>query len=273
MAGPRRYKKRRSRVLDSFAEFEGDKQFATTLARGLEILRCFAPEKVLLGNKEFSDRTGLPKPTVSRLTYTLSQLGYLKADRVSAKYRLGASAVSIGHPLLASMPMRQIARPAMKALADYAGGSVSMGVRDRLHIVYVETSRSNSTLATQLSDIGLSQPIAASAIGRAYLAACAPAERNAIINEIRAYTPALWAKHEKSVRQSLEAYREHGFCTSFGDLRREIYAVAAPMRMFGADDIVVFNCVLQSFVMSPAQIVADIGPRLVAMVRSFGSAA
>jgi hypothetical protein len=43
--------------------------------------------------------------------------------------------------------------------------------------------------------------------------------------------------------------------------------------MFGADDIVVFNCVLQSFVMSPAQIVADIGPRLVAMVRSFGSAA
>ena len=51
------------------------------------------------------------------------------------------------------------------------------------------------------------------------------------MNEIRAYTPALWAKHEKSVRQSLEAYKERGFCTSFGDLRREIYAVAAPMRL------------------------------------------
>ena len=52
-----------TRVLDSFAEYEGDKQFATTLARGLEILRCFSPEGPALGNKDLSQRTGLPKPT------------------------------------------------------------------------------------------------------------------------------------------------------------------------------------------------------------------
>src|SRR5262245_33050947 len=55
-----------SRVLDSFADFEGDKQFATTLARGLEILRCFTPEGPTLGNKDLAERTGLPKPTISR---------------------------------------------------------------------------------------------------------------------------------------------------------------------------------------------------------------
>jgi len=57
-------------------EHEGDRQFATTLARGLEVLRCFTPLEPLLGNKEISVRTGLPKPTVSRLTYTLTKLGY-----------------------------------------------------------------------------------------------------------------------------------------------------------------------------------------------------
>src|ERR1051326_4467801 len=46
-------------------EHEGDRQFATTLARGLEVLRCFTPLEPLLGNKEISVRTGLPKPTVS----------------------------------------------------------------------------------------------------------------------------------------------------------------------------------------------------------------
>ena len=31
-------------------EHEGDRQFATTLARGLEVLRCFTPLEPLLGN-------------------------------------------------------------------------------------------------------------------------------------------------------------------------------------------------------------------------------
>ena len=33
-------------------EHEGDRQFATTLARGLEVLRCFTPLEPMLGNKE-----------------------------------------------------------------------------------------------------------------------------------------------------------------------------------------------------------------------------
>ena len=33
-------------------EHEGDRQFATTLARGLEVLRCFTPLEPTLGNKE-----------------------------------------------------------------------------------------------------------------------------------------------------------------------------------------------------------------------------
>jgi len=38
-------------------EHEGDRQFATTLARGLEVLRCFTPPEPMLGNKEISVRT------------------------------------------------------------------------------------------------------------------------------------------------------------------------------------------------------------------------
>lgn len=264
----------KSRVLESFAQFEGDKQFATTLARGLEILRCFTPEGTTLGNKDLAERTGLAKPTVSRLTYTLSHLGYLKADHVSSKYRLGPAVLAIGYPLLASMAIRQIARPAMKELADYAGGSVSMGVRDRINIVYVETSRSSRSSSTmQVSEIGLSHPIAATAIGRAYLAACAPTERDAIVNEIRVYAPQIWERHKDKVRQSLTDYERHGFCMSWGDLRRDFYAVGVPLRPFGGDEIVVFNCVIQAFVMKPAQIRAEIGPRLSAMVRELGGRA
>ena len=91
-------------------EHEGDRQFATTLARGLEVLRCFTPLEPLLGNKEISVRTGLPKPTVSRLTYTLTKLGYLRHNMRLGKYQLGSAVLSIGYPLLASMNVRQVAR-------------------------------------------------------------------------------------------------------------------------------------------------------------------
>src|SRR3954471_4352807 len=115
-------------------EHEGDRQFATTLARGLEVVGFCTPLEPMLGNKEISVRTGLPKPTVSRLTYTLTKLGYLRHNMRLGKYQLGSAVLSIGYPLLASMNVRQVARPLMKELADYCNGSVSMGVRDRLNM-------------------------------------------------------------------------------------------------------------------------------------------
>jgi hypothetical protein len=49
-----------SRVPIGFKEFEGDRQFATTLARGLALLRCFTPDQPVLGNKDLVMRLGLP---------------------------------------------------------------------------------------------------------------------------------------------------------------------------------------------------------------------
>ena len=50
-----------------------DRQFVTALARGLDILRAFHAGEGMLGNQEIAHRTGLPKPTVARLTHTLTE--------------------------------------------------------------------------------------------------------------------------------------------------------------------------------------------------------
>ena len=57
---------------------ENNPQFIASLARGLEILRCFTATTQILGNQELSQLTGLPKPTIARITNTLVSLGYLK---------------------------------------------------------------------------------------------------------------------------------------------------------------------------------------------------
>ena len=65
--------------LARIADATGDRQFAIALARGLEVLRAFGPADRSLTNRELCDRTGLPKATVSRMTHTLTLLGYLSA--------------------------------------------------------------------------------------------------------------------------------------------------------------------------------------------------
>jgi DNA-binding IclR family transcriptional regulator len=252
-------------------EHEGDRQFATTLARGLEVLRCFTPLEPMLGNKEISVRTGLPKPTVSRLTYTLTKLGYLRHNMRLGKYQLGSAVLSIGYPLLASMSVRQIARPYMKELADYCNGSVSMGIRDRLNMVYVESCRSGNGITT-LPDIGTAVPIAQAAIGRAYLAACTPPEREALLNQMKVKQPEMLAKYRVPIERGVEDVRSRGFCSSVGELRREVHAVGVPMRRSVDGEIVAFNCGAPAFMLKKGQLEDDIGPRLVAMVRNIEAA-
>ena len=252
-------------------EHEGDRQFATTLARGLDVLRCFTPIEPLLGNKEISQRTGLPKPTVSRLTYTLTKLGYLRHNIRLGKYQLGSAVLSIGYPLLASMSVRQVARPFMKELADHCNGSVSIGMRDRLSMVYVESTRSGNGLTT-LPDIGTAVPIAQAAVGRAFLAACTPQEREALLNQIKVKEPESHRKFRAAIDKSLDDIRGRGFCTSMGELRREVYAVGVPMRRTVDGEIVAFNCGVPAFTLKKGQLEDDIGPRLVAMVRNVEAA-
>jgi DNA-binding IclR family transcriptional regulator len=253
-----------------FRDAGGDRQFATTLARGLEVLHCFTPRDIQLGNTELAARTGMAKATVSRFTYTLVRMGYLRINRNSGKYQLGPAVLSLGYPLLASLRIRQIARPFMQELADSVRCSVSLGMRDRLNVVYVESSRGDAPRIQppDVGHVGLSYPVVRTAMGRALLAAYPEEDRTALINEIKVKTPEDWKSYQQAIASSIQHYRDHGYCVSYGDLRREIHAVAVPMRAMADGTILVFNCGVPAFLLSNGQLTGDIGPRLVSMVRS-----
>lgn len=244
----------------------GDTHMTSTLVRGFELLQCFTAEKPILGNKELSRLTGMPKATVSRLTYTLCKLGYLRPDYVYGKYQLGGAVVSLVHPLLAKLQLRQAARPAMKELADHARGAVSIGMRDRLRIVYVETSRSTSIFSRYLTDIGMSHPLIGCGMGRAYIAGASPEEREAIINKAKLVVPDIWEKHAEQVHDSIASVEDCGFCISYGDARYRVNAVAVPFRL-STGELLAFNCVVQSVVADKDRLEKDLGPRLYAVVR------
>ncbi|MBL0086619.1 MAG: IclR family transcriptional regulator [Ideonella sp.] len=262
------------RVPLGFEEHAGDRQFATTLARGIELIRCFSANDTTLSNAEMAERTGLPRPTISRLTYTLVILGYLKPSLKYGKYQLGSALISATYPLMSSIGLRQHARGLMNQLADETGGEVSMGIRDRLNVVLIETSRSHARNLVRplgpMADIGLSLPIAGTAIGRAWLAACDDATRAAVLNELRVKAPDDWARFETDIHRSLEDCTKLGFCFSAGSLITDICAVGAAYGRTASGEVIAFNCAFAAPMPGNQSredwLRKDVGPRLMAMI-------
>src|ERR1700749_935832 len=115
-----------------------DPSFATTLAHGLDVLAAFRNNAGPLSNADLALHTGLSRPTVSRLAYTLAELGYLRRD-VKGRYQLGLGMLAAAYPVLSALKVRQLARPLMRDFAAYAGGTVSIGMAFGLDFLYVRT--------------------------------------------------------------------------------------------------------------------------------------
>ncbi|HHX2101080.1 TPA: IclR family transcriptional regulator [Pseudomonas aeruginosa] len=247
-----------------------DRQFVTALARGLELLRCFTPRESLLGNQELAKKTGLPKPTVSRLTHTLTRLGYLRHLPHSGKYQLEVGVMSFGYAMLSNLSIRALARPLMEEMAGYAKAAVAMAARDRLSMVYLDVVHGEANL-TMRRQVGSHLSLHRSAIDRACLAAMPEDEREFILGHIRKRHPEDWPEVRKGLERAFRDYADYGFCLSLGEWQRDVNAVGVALH-HESHGLLAFNCGGPSFHLKREKLEDDIGPRLLHMVHNIEAA-
>ncbi len=252
--------------VDSDDPVPGDRQFVVALHRGLEILRCFKPADGALGNQDLARRSGLPKATVSRLTYTLSKLGYLVHLEDSGKYRMGAPVLGLGYACLAGLRIRETAQPFLQELADYAGDGVltALGGRDEFSMIYIACARSAGMISLQLN-VGSRISLARSSMGRAYLAGLSEHERAALMRKLRQRAgEAAWPRIEDGIFRAVEEVSSRGFYMNVGEWHPQVNSVAAPLRLpHGGEPLMAFNCGGPSYILTPQRLETNLGPRLV----------
>lgn len=250
-------------------EQETDRKFVSALARGLEVLRCFQPGEISLSNNDISERTGLPKPTVTRLTYTLRKLGYLAFSEKSGNYHLGAGVLTLGYGVLSGMEMRERAGEYLDDLSSGPNTHVTIALAEqhRLSAVYVDVRRSDETVALTMN-IGARLPLAVSAIGRAILAAMPEREREHMLRLIEAERPETIADVRAGVDRAIGEIADKGYCTSFGDWRPEINGIAAPILSPDGDRIFALNVGGPSFLVSESDLTENYGARLAGAAKS-----
>jgi DNA-binding IclR family transcriptional regulator len=221
---------------------EKDRNFITALARGLDILRCFRPNEIELTNQDFAQRTGLPKPTVSRLTHTLCVLEYLVLDARTGTYRLGAGVLKLGFGVLSAMDMGDRARDVMRELSRGPNTyiTVALGERHQSDVVYVGVERSLENVSLSLS-VGTRLPVFDSAIGRAILVGLRADDREAIFEQAGRADPVGDKQRRTDFITALAQYETNGYCHSYGEWRADVNGIAVPVRSLGGGRVYGLN--------------------------------
>ena len=251
-------------------EIGSDRNFVTALARGLEVLRCFRPNEASLSNSDIAQRTGLPRPTVTRLTHTLCQLDYLVHMEASGKYRLGAGVLRLGYGVLAGIDMASRAAEVMRILHEEGPNpntTVAFGERHRLGVIYTAVHRSTGDVSLTLN-VGARLPLFHSAIGRALICALPEAVRARLLAQAEAEGREDMDGVRRGLDAAAEEYARHGYCSSFGEWRPTISGIAVPILSLDGDRFFAMNVGAPSFLITPEELRDSYGPRLVAAGRA-----
>lgn len=242
----------------------------SALERGIAVLRCFDEDTRVLSNNEFARRTGIPRPTVTRLATTLVALGLLRQEREGERFALAAGVLSPARAFLAALDVRGVARPHMQRLAEQFGGSVYLAVRDGLEMVLIEAVRARSTMLAARLDVGSRVPMANSALGRSYLAALPPNEREPLIETLRVTKGGEWTALAGGLQAALDEARRHGYTISAGEWHPEINSVSVPLTG-PHGDVMALNSGGGAYLYTPERLRREIAPGLLAIARSIAA--
>ncbi|MGE4242812.1 IclR family transcriptional regulator [Ramlibacter sp.] len=201
-----------------------------TVSRGMEVLRAFRAERVPLTNAELVRRTGLAKATVSRLTTTLMQLGFLRHLPGSREFELAAGPLAIGNALVASSALLKAAEAPLQELADRLGMGIALGVPEGDDMLYIAYRASTRVVALRLG-VGALLPMGTTAIGHAWLWALPPAQREARIAALAAAAGERSGAVRQSIATSFDELESTGTCAVLGQFQRDAYGIALPVRI------------------------------------------
>ncbi len=201
-----------------------DRQFVTALGRGLALLAAFELDDEL-SHQQLVQMSGLPKATVTRLIYTLSTLGFLRAT-AQGHYQLGSSAVRLSATAWSRHDLMAFAEPLLRRFAIEYEVSVNLAKEIEGEMRYLACSRSPARLSVNLQ-VGSAVPIDRTAIGRAFYALSSPIRQKAIDTNLQEQlSKAEYKQAQNSLTDATNYYKTHGYTLSDGEFSPDILAVA-----------------------------------------------
>jgi DNA-binding IclR family transcriptional regulator len=243
-----------------------DPSLSSTLIHGLKVLECFRHTDDAFTNNQIAKALNLNKATVSRLCKTLMTQGYIRRDPKGG-FRLAPGILSLSYPLFSAMKWRQQAVGLMTEFADFAKGNASLAVFNGPDTIYIQTAGDISNFP-HVPEMGMTMPVARTATGRSLLSMLSQDELALKLREIERRYPRSIEEFADRIDESMESCKLKGYCVSFGEWRKNIYAISSPVGRTSDGLDVTISCGIPAYRARKEEVLNDLAPRLASVAEN-----
>jgi IclR family pca regulon transcriptional regulator len=204
-----------------------DKEFLTTLAKGLAVLGAFGRHRPTITLSEAAEVADLSRATARRVLRTLTELGYVEQE--GRTFSLSPRILDLGFSYLSTQSWIDRATPQLRELSERLGESCSAAILQDAEIIYVARIPARRIMSAALS-VGSRLPAFHTALGRALLGNLDEAEvwRRLMAQRIQPYTP-YTITDLQALFDRICADRDQGFSIVDEELERGLRALAVPI--------------------------------------------
>nr|WP_256870511.1 IclR family transcriptional regulator [Paenarthrobacter nitroguajacolicus] len=186
--------------------------------RSLSILDYLATVPGGASVAEIAAAVHTSRSTTYRLMDRLKQRGYIDDLGQSGNWRLGHAAARLALAAVQSSDVAQVAPEFLRMLVQQTRESVNLGVPRGGDMVFIYRDRGPQTVAVQ-GEVGARRPMHCTSVGKAYLAALTPEERDPIMRKLvfHAFTSET-ITNRSALERELEATRRRGWSEDCGEI-------------------------------------------------------
>ena len=203
---------------------------APLIYKTFSLLEEVASNQSDLGVSDLSRRLSISKSTIFGITQALADLGALRQDPVTKKFRLGPTLVKLGNQALSGVNLQVVAKPFMIELSQVYKETVFLGTFDEQFGSTIVDKADSPEKLKITSPIGTRLPMFAGVTGKVFLSR-QPEQNLKILlkeRELPRFTDNSITNTDDYLKE-LERVRKQGYATESEEYLRGVNAIGIPL--------------------------------------------
>lgn len=236
------------------------RDYVNSFARGLEVLRAFNRTGQKMTLSQVASETGNTRAGARRILLTLIHEGYAVSD--GKLFDLTPQVLELGHSVLSSKGVWEIAKPFIDNLSSETQESVSAAILDKFDVVYVSGAQYHRVISVGIS-VGARFPAHCTANGRVLLAAQPDDQWSDMLSRIKLTKMTdKTVVDKKEFGKILERVRDQGWSFVNQELEIGLMSIAAPVKTSSGTLVGAINIGVPTLRISPEKMVSNVLPKL-----------
>jgi IclR family pca regulon transcriptional regulator len=222
------------------ARHGAERELVHSALRLFEVLKAFRRDRPRMTLTEVAEATGLTRASARRFLLTLVHAGYAETD--GKRFALTPRLLELGHAVMATSSVWDIARPMLAALSEKLGESCYGAVLDGTEVLYVLHIPSARHLINVDLRVGSRTPAYCTSVGRVLLAGLTPAAAEGVLTASKPEprTPKTLTSKAKLV-QAVDQARRQGWAIVDEELELGLRSLSVPLRGRGGVTVGAIN--------------------------------